>query len=294
MTIDLQDELTARISELLADELVILAESEDGSSVAWATRPLSEQEQASGVRFGDIHGLQETLLEVVEPVLAGLSAVTVAAVVDAAGRSAKDMLATLAEWRVELPASVADEVARALPVVEDALASSFRESSKLVVKEAARQGVKLAPVTEQPVWVRDLAETVTGKPIARVLDVARDLHTAPSAVVTPPTPEAVQEALEGISPKGPVDVARQANHAVVNAGRFQTWAENDTKPAFYYSSEVMDGSTCSACFRLDGTEWTDLAEVRKAYPEGQGYMNCESTKSGGNRCRGTAVAVYID
>lgn len=294
MTVDLQDELTARIGELLADELVILTEAEDESSVPWATRPLSEAEQASGVRFGDIHSLQETLLAVVEPVLAGLSAVTVAAVVDAAGRSAKDMLATLAAWRVELPATIADEVGRALPVVEDALASSFRESSKLVVKEAARQGVKIAPVVEQPVWVRDLAETVTGKPVARVLDVARDLHAAPSAVVTPPTPEAVQEALEGISPKGPVDVARQANHAVVNAGRFQTWAENNTKPAFYYSSEVMDGSTCSACSRLDGTEWTELAELRKAYPEGQGYVNCESTKSGGNRCRGTAVAVYID
>lgn len=294
MTVDVQDELTARIGELLADELVILAEAEDGSSVSWASRPLTEQEQASGVRFGDIHSLQETLLEAVEPVLAGLSAVTVAAVVDAAGRSAKDMLETLAAWRVELPASIADEVARALPVVEDALASSFRESSKLVVKEAARQGVKLAPVVEQPAWVHDLAETVTGKPVARVLDVARDLHAAPSAVVTPPAPEAVQEALEGISPKGPVDVARQANHAVVNAGRFQTWDANDAKPAFYYSSEVMDGSTCSACSRLDGTEWTELAELRKAYPEGQGYVNCESTKSGGNRCRGTAVAVYID
>ena len=287
MTVDLQDELTARISELLADELVILAEAEDGASVPWAARPLSEQEQASGVRFGDIHGLQETLLAVVEPVLAGLSAVTVAAVVDAAGRSAKDMLATLAEWRVELPASVAKEVARALPVVEDALASSFRESSKIVVREAARQGVKLSPVVEQPVWVRDLAETVTGKPVARVLDVARDLHASPSAVVTPPAPEAVQEALEGISPKGPVDVARQANHAAVNAGRFDTWAENETKPAFYYSSEVMDGSrTCEPCQRIDGTEWETLAEAREWY--NPTMRDC----LGGGRCRGTCVAVY--
>ena len=102
MTVDLEAELTARVTELLADELVILAEAQDGSSVPWATRPLSEQEQESGVRFGEIHGLQETLLETVEPVLAGLSAVTVAAVVDAAGRSAKDMLATLAEYEREL------------------------------------------------------------------------------------------------------------------------------------------------------------------------------------------------
>ena len=292
MTVDLQDELTARITELLADELVILAESEDGPSVPWATRPLSEQEQASGVRFGDIHGLQEQLLAVVEPVLAGLSAVAVATVVDAAGRGAKDMLATLAAWRVELPAPVAQEVARAVPVVEDALATSFRESSRLVVREAGRQGVKLTPVVKQPEWVRDLAETVTGKPVARVLDAARDLHTAPAAVVTPPAPETVQEALEGISPKGPIDVARQANHAVVNAGRFDTWAENDTKPSFYYSSEVMDGSTCHSCAKIDGTEWNDIAELRKNYPEGQGYVQCESARSGSNRCRGTAVAVY--
>ena len=294
MTVDVQDELTARISELLADELVILAESEDGSSVSWASRPLTEQEQASGVRFGDIHGLQEQLLAVVEPVLAGLSAVTVAAVVDAAGRSAKDMLATLAEWRVELPASIADEVARALPVVEDALASSFRESSKLVVKEAARQGVKLAPVTEQPGWVRDLAETVTGKPVARVLDVARDLHAAPAAVVTPPTPEAVQETLTDLSLKGPVDVARQANHAVVNAGRVETVEQAERAPAFTYSSEMMDGATCGPCARIDGQEWETVAEARKHYPDGQGYVGCESTRSGANRCRGTLVWVWED
>lgn len=294
MTVDIEAELTARVTELLTDELVILAEAGDGSSVPWATRPLSEQEQASGVRFGEIHSLQETLLEAVEPVLAGLSAVTVAAVVDAAGRSTKDMLETLAAWRVELPASVADEVARALPVVEDALASSFRESSKLVVKEAARQVVKLAPVTEQPAWVRDLAENVTGKPVARVLDVARDLHASPSAVVTPPAPEAVQEALEGISPKGPIDVARQANHAVVNAGRVETVEQAARKPAYTYSSEMMDGATCGPCARIDGTEWQTLEEARRHYPDGQGYVNCESTKSGSNRCRGTLVWVWAD
>lgn len=292
MSVDLEAELTARVTELLTDELVILAEAGDGSSVPWATRPLSEQEQASGVRFGEIHGLQETLLETVEPVLAGLSAVTVAAVVDAAGRSAKDVLETLAAWRVELPASVADEVARAVPVVEDALAASFRESSKLVVAEAARQGVKLAPVVEQPAWVRDLAETVTGKPVARVLDVARDLHTAPAAVVTPPAPETVQKALEGISPKGPVDVARQANHAVVNAGRVETVEQAARKPAYTYSSEMMDGATCGPCARIDGQEWGALAEARKHYPDGQGYVQCESTRSGANRCRGTLVFVW--
>ncbi|WP_406019274.1 hypothetical protein OH783_01570 [Kocuria rhizophila] len=289
MTVDLQNELEARISELLADELVILAESEDGSSVPWAARPLTEQEQASGVRFGDIHGLQEQLLAVVEPVLAGLTAAAVAAVVNAAGRGAKNMLATLAAWRVELPAPVAQEVARALPVVEDALATSFRDSSRLVVREAGRQGVKLAPVVEQPGWMRDLAETVTGRPVARVLDAARDLHTAPSALVTPPTPEAVEEALTGLSPKTPVDLARQANHAVVNAGRVETWGANETQPSWWYASELADSRVCPRCREIDGTEWTTLEDVRAHYGQGGGYVRCEG---GPGRCRGTAVAVY--
>ena len=290
MSTDLQHELTARVSELLADELVILAEAEDGASVPWASRPLTEQEQASGVRFGDIHGLQDTLLAAVEPVLAGLSAVTVAAVVDAAGRSAKDMLATLAAWRVELPAPVAQEVARAVPVVEEALATTFRESSRLVVAEAARQGVKLTPVVEQPVWVRDLAETVTSKPVEKVLDAARDLHTAPSAAVTPPAPEAVKQTLTDLSPKAPVDLARQANHAAVNAGRTETIEQNDRKPAYLWATEMLDGHTCGPCAKIDETEWGTLEEARKFYPEGQGYVKCE----GGPRCRGTLVFVWED
>ena len=143
---------------------------------------------------------------------------------------------------------------------------------------------------EQPTWVRDLAENVTGKPVARVLDVARDLHAAPSAVVTPPAPETVQEALEGISPKGPIDVARQANHAVVNAGRIETVEQAVRKPAYLWSTEVLDGNQCGPCARIDGTEWETLEEARKFYPEGQGYVNCE----GGNRCRGTLVFVWED
>lgn len=290
MTVDLQDELTARISELLTDELVILAEAEDGASVPWAARPLSEQEQASGVRFGDIHSLQETLLAVVEPVLVGLSAVTVAAVVDAAGRSAKDMLATLAAWRVELPGPVAEKVAEAVPVVEDALAATFRESSRLVVKEAARQGVKLSPVVEQPAWVRDLAETVTGKPVAKVLDAARDMHTAPSATIIPPTADDIAEALGDVSQKAAVDLARQANHAVVNAGRTETVEQSTRKPAWLWGSEVLDGATCGPCSRIDQTEWETLEEARQFYPEGQGYVGCE----GAGRCRGTLVFVWED
>ena len=96
--------------------------------------------------------------------------------------------------------------------------------------------------------------------------------------------------MEGISPKGPVDVARQANHAVVNAGRVETVEQAGRKPAWLWSSEVLDGNQCGPCARIDQTEWETLEEARKFYPEGQGYVGC----AGGNRCRGTLCFVWED
>lgn len=44
---------------------------------------------------------------------------------------------------------------------------------------------------------------------------------------------------------------------------------------------------CTPCREVDGTEYTDLAAARAAYPVG-GYMGC----LGGSRCRGTLVTVW--
>lgn len=296
-------ELSERINELLRDELVILAEAEDGSSVPHATRPLSDAERASGVRFGEIQAAQDDYMEAVTPALLALMGVTSGLVVAEAARVAMSatMLNTLDRWRVAPPAQLADATAKAATVVERALVESFETSAQLVVKEAASQGVHIQPATITPTAtaplpepaqatrkaVTTMAHTVANDAVDKVIDVTKQVYSTPTAVMDPPPPSVVEEILADISHKGPLDVARQADNAALNMGRFDT-LEGGPEPAYLYSSELLDGRQCSACAAIDGTEWDTLAEAR------QWYIPTMKDCAGGSRCRGTLVAVYED
>lgn len=291
MTVDLQDELTARISELLADELVILAESEDGSSVSWASRPLTEQEQASGVRFGDLQLVQDTYLESVTPIIVALMGVAADAVTHEAARVAMSatMLRVLDEWRTTPPRALQEALEVAVGRVDEALAVAYRESAALVVKEAASQGVRVAAATEAPVWTQAQARIVASNATEKVLDAAKTVYEQPRAAITVPTVEEVQDVVAGVSDKGPIDKARQASNAVVNEGRFDTVAQAARQPDWIYSSEVMDGArTCGPCQVIDGTEWATIAEAREWY--NPTMRDC----LGQSRCRGSLVFVWGD
>lgn len=291
MTVDVQDELTARISELLADELVILAESEDGSSVSWASRPLTEQEQASGVRFGDLQLVQDTYLESVTPIIVALMGVAADAVTHEAARVAMSatMLRVLDEWRTTPPRALQEALEVAVGRVDEALAVAYRESAALVVKEAASQGVRVAAATEAPVWTQAQARIVASNATEKVLDAAKTVYEQPRAAITVPTVEEVQDVVAGLSDKGPIDKARQASNAVVNEGRFDTVAQAARQPDWIYSSEVMDGArTCGPCQAIDGTEWATIAEAREWY--NPTMRDC----LGQSRCRGSLVFVWGD
>ena len=280
-----------RMSEDMMLRFAVMAESQVGTNVPWAYRPLTDAEKRSGVKAAAIHALEVALIETVTPVLGRLSRAAARAVVDAAGRSAGDMLGVLVKWRTQLPEPVAAEVATALPVVTEALETSYIGAARLVVEEAATQGVELRMIAEVPDWLPGVAGRVVGKPIARVFDAARDMYSAPSAVVAPPEPEAVAAVVENVSDKAPLDTARQANHAVVNEARLRVVESNERKPTYGYASEMMDKRTCPRCRAIDGTEWTTVAEARKHYGQGGGFVDCEG---GTGRCRGTVVWVYDD
>lgn len=291
VTVDVQDELTARISELLADELVILAEAEDGSSVSWASRPLTEQEQASGVRFGDLQLVQDTYLESVTPIIVALMGVAADAVTHEAARVAMSatMLRVLDEWRTTPPRALQEALEVAVGRVDEALAVAYRESAALVVKEAASQGVRVAAATEAPVWTQAQARIVASNATEKVLDAAKTVYEQPRAAITVPTVEEVQDVVAGLSDKGPIDKARQASNAVVNEGRFDTVAQAARQPDWIYSSEVMDGArTCGPCQAIDGTEWATIAEAREWY--NPTMRDC----LGQSRCRGSLVFVWGD
>jgi hypothetical protein len=76
-----------------------------------------------------------------------------------------------------------------------------------------------------------------------------------------------------------------AMNTAMNAGRKLTMRRNDAKRI--YSSELLDENTCSACSAEDGTEFSSVDEAEADYPGG-GFAECE----GGERCRGTLVAIY--
>lgn len=73
--------------------------------------------------------------------------------------------------------------------------------------------------------------------------------------------------------------------AAQNSGRREVMVANP--PELIYSSELLDENTCGSCTGVDGTEYASIEEAEVDYPTG-GYVDCE----GGERCRGTLVAVY--
>lgn len=296
MAIDVGSELNARVNELLNDELLILAEASTGESVEHAVRPLSEAERASGVRFGDLQAVQDAYLEAVTPVILVLMGAAADAVTAEAARAAMSatMLRVLDEWRTMPPRALQEALEVATARVDEALTVAYRESAQLLVKEAASQGVRVAAATEAaPVTrqaVQTMATNIADNTVGKVLDTARTVYAAPTATIEAPTPATVETALTEISTKGPVDAARQASNAVIGEARMATIENNDRKPAWLWSSELLDGNTCSPCSRIDGTEYATIEEARRHYPPMSGYVDC----AGGSRCRGTCVFVWQD
>lgn len=75
--------------------------------------------------------------------------------------------------------------------------------------------------------------------------------------------------------------------AAQNEGRHLVWQQ--VTGATFYASELLDQATCDPCAAIDGTDYESLDDASDDYPAG-GYVDCE----GGDRCRGTLVAVMGD
>lgn len=95
----------------------------------------------------------------------------------------------------------------------------------------------------------------------------------------------VDEHLAGLSTAAVEEQVGAAMTAAQNEGRMAVLQV--APPARYVATEIMDSASCQPCREVDGTEYTDLAAARAAYPVG-GYMGC----LGGSRCRGTLVTVW--
>ena len=81
------------------------------------------------------------------------------------------------------------------------------------------------------------------------------------------------------------DVAAQAALSANGVGRL-AGLEAIVSPHRLYASELLDRNTCRPCSHVDGRQYASRAEAEADYPDGR-FRDCE----GGDRCRGTLVAV---
>jgi len=188
-------------------------------------------------------------------------------------------LAALAEMTVG--------TADAEQALNSALYDMAYSAANRVVAEADEQGVSISPVVPGGVVLAGVAAAVAGL-LATGLAVA-----------------AGREALRLFSPgSAGREVADQVDQHLAglsdaylreNLGGALTRAQNMARidtlqaapPAAYYASEQLDGNTCKPCARIDGQRFPGLIEALTAYGGGP-YWGC----LGGNRCRGTMVAVW--
>lgn len=124
-----------------------------------------------------------------------------------------------------------------------------------------------------------IAQRLATQPMADVIRAA-----AQEAYKAPHDP---WQALSDLSDEALTNtLARPAAHAATGLGRLGALADLPEAQS-YYASELLDRSTCDRCEDNDGHEYDTLAEAKLDYPAG-GYVHCR----GGDRCRGTLVAVW--
>ncbi len=190
-----------------------------------------------------------------------------------------------------------DEVA-APPTGEDLLRASMIAMAAVGVAsaadEAAAQGVSLPDPEAGAIaaHVAERAEYLAGM-LADELTIAA---TREAERVAGPTFDSdavaasVREHLESLSDSF---LAEQFGGALTNAqnlGRAETMAGVDAdEPVGYYSSEILDSSTCDECLDVDGKQYDTLAAAIGDYPTGT-YRHCKGRK----RCRGAIVARYAE
>jgi hypothetical protein len=193
------------------------------------------------------------------------------------------------------------------PIVTMLTATASQGVSQ-VVGEAARQGVTVSAsidyAARAELEARELLRRMAAQITETVAATARTTMPAPVdapglfARLRPARFGIVTEALLGLvgsvvaalaalKPTQAEDAAAGATSRANNAGRFE--AMEDAPIRSVYSSEILDSNTCPACLEVDGTEYANVTEAKQDYPAA-GYVACE----GRERCRGLAVAIFMD
>ncbi len=175
-------------------------------------------------------------------------------------------------------------------ILIDAMKAMFVQGATLAAQEHEDQGfAKLAiPQTSDDIASFEARAQAIDGVAARMLSnmaSSRAVSASGGALTAKDVGEHVNDYLTGLTQMMLRDRLSGAMTAALNAGR-RAYMGSAGK-ADYYASEILDVNTCAACSEVDGTEYPNLEESERDYPSG-GYVDCE----GGDRCRGTIIAVY--
>lgn len=264
----------------------VLAEEPEGapSPVSLPDRPLRrqpyEQEVAAAVDFARMDeqwtANRDSLFDAVKELQASQVDELHQLIIDADGD-----LVTLSQLAID-------------DTTHEAILASMQEMADEGIDQAATEAEAQGVTKAKRPALSDLEDSLTNraKAVGQILTKelagaagkkAMDL-TGGSATPTQ-VADAVKEHLMGLTKARVKDQVSGATSTAQNSGRKLTMRRND--PQHIYSSELLDENTCTECANEDGTEFENVDAAEADYPGG-GYADCE----GGERCRGTLVAVY--
>lgn len=176
-------------------------------------------------------------------------------------------------------------------LLEDAMVAMFNAGASMAQQEAEHQGLgkkELPAVGDDHKKSFSTRASAIDNIAARAIgNIASSKAVAASggALTRAQVGDHVQEHLEGLSHAMLKDRLSGAMTAAMNSGRRAVMAGNPA--ADYYASEILDANTCMQCTEVDGEHYNTIYESEADYPSG-GYVSC----AGGDRCRGTVIAVY--
>ncbi|HEX6968902.1 MAG TPA: hypothetical protein VF174_08870 [Micromonosporaceae bacterium] len=175
----------------------------------------------------------------------------------------------------------------------EAMTDMSLRAAERVVEEARAQGVRIDPVaTDTAPFALTAAALAVLLAQGLTNSAGREALRRWSPTATgDEVSAAVGEHLASLSDSFLAANLGNALTSAQNAGRIETMMAHPD--IAIYASEVMDANTCRFCREVDGrfignaSDPNFVATYQSLYPNG-GYVNCE----GGNRCRGTTVAVW--
>lgn len=273
----------------------ITAETQTGTNVHYAHRPLTPTERAAGTRFGDLDKITTTATQRLTQLITDLyTTATTLLIADALANlegddNTVDVAALIALLLLLLgnpPKKITAQQRATAEQLATELGDIYTTGAATYYDDLNHQGVTTNyPTPTVPATLAALAVGVTAHPFTRIVTRLLNEYQTPGKLIqgTVPTAE-VTEFIQDTPQQGTIDQLNQATQTALAEGRAGAAEQSLDAVVAWAASEVLDGGTCSACAAIDETIFHTWEEARAAYPTGT-YKNC----AGGQRCRGQLI-----